>query len=480
MQCSPRADALVSRAGDRFAPTLFAAGTVALMLIAAGTQSAGGQDAAYDRYDATRSPSNFGRATVPPTGRMSLADRIRLLKQKRRQQTSPPYRTRDFADAENAGWRQRPGGSEGGGQRPEVGGWNGLSNDSPSSWSPSRPFTPSSRPGLAPAFRSGTYGPGASVGGDLVPIGHSDVTPVSLQPQTPGEIPQLVPEQQPPEQFLLPQPPPTQQQRPGPLEALKRRLGGAAPISLKNTYGATTWVFGHGDDFGLFDAYIQGTFLTPWLPGFAITPSFQAFFLEGPSRTDLPPHLFSTKVDFRQQVPLTDRLFLELALTPGVFSDFEVSDSDSFRLLGRALGIYQWSQYSQLVAGILYLDRKDIKLLPSVGWIYVPRDDLRLEFLFPRPKLAMRFSQNENYSRWGYILGEFGGGSWAIERVNGMHDVASYRDWRAIFGFEQRYVNGRSLFLETGIVFHRQLEYAYGPGDFDPDTTGMFRLAVTY
>jgi len=290
-----------------------------------------------------------------------------------------------------------------------------------------------------------------------------------------------VPEE-PPEHIFLPQP-----EHPGHdvtsgltlWERMRHRMDQAPPVPQK-VYGATTWVFGGGDDFGLFDVFIRGTLAVPWLQGLSITPAFQVHFLDGPTRTDLPPRLFSSRVQFRWQQQVSQRLGVDLSVAPGVYSDFEQSDSDSFRIMGRALGVYHWSLQSQFVLGIVFLDREDVKLLPAVGWIYVPRDDWRFEFVFPRPKISKRISQHAHYSRWGYLLGEFGGGSWSVERRDNRQDVVSYSDLRVILGFEQRYVNGRSLLLEAGVVFDREIEFRSDRGDFDPSSTGMFRAGLTY
>ena len=59
-------------------------------------------------------------------------------------------------------------------------------------------------------------------------------------------------------------------------------------------------------------------------------------------------------------------------------------------------------------------------------------------------------------------------------------EILVYRDLRLMFGFEQKYVNGRSLFLELGYVFDRKIEFASKRGEFQPGTTGMFRAGLIY
>lgn len=450
MPCSRREIALVSWVADRVRTFCVAATAVAVGFCSAAPATA----------------QNLAPATAGDSSRADggeLMNRLRMFQQKR------GGRTASSASSRQSGSQPHTSQYSSAAQSRSSGGYTQVAEQS--GRDRFEQF-----PGDAETFS--TQAPPQGAPSDLPRIGHTPISSARLQPQTPGEIPELIPEQ-PPERYLLP---PTHRpaRQPGGWDGFRQKLAGPPPLILHQVYGATTWVFGSGDEVGLFDVFVQGTFVTPWITGFTITPSFQSHFVSGPSRTDLPPTLFGTRVEFRWQKPFSERFALDLSLAPGVFSDFEGGNSDSFRILARVLGLYQWSQTTQVVAGIVYLDREDVKLLPALGVIYLPSDDLRLEFVFPRPKFSMRVYQGERYSRWCYVMGEFGGGSWAIQRRSGADDVVTYSDWRLLFGFEQRYANDRSLFLETGVVFNRQIEYARGPGDFDPDATGMIRIGLTY
>ena len=106
---------------------------------------------------------------------------------------------------------------------------------------------------------------------------------------------------------------------------------------------------------------------------------------------------------------------------------------------------------------------------------------MRWEIVFPKPRFSWRFDRQENRERWVYLAGEFGGGSWAVERASGgADDVATYSDWRLIGGLEMKYSSGRSLLFEVGYVFNRELEYKSDLGNFEPDDTVMLRAGVTF
>ncbi len=246
-----------------------------------------------------------------------------------------------------------------------------------------------------------------------------------------------------------------------------------------------TWLPAGSNEIGMFDFDMQSSLVAPALAGWSLTPGFQVHFLDGPTRTDLPEQLYNARIELGWMKQLNPRVGLQLAVAPGVYSDFQQGSSNAFRITGKALGFYGISPQTQLLLGIAYLDREDIKVLPAFGVIHTPSPDYRFELVFPKPKIAYRLSQVANAAtaggeRWVYLTGEFGGGSWAIERATGAADVATYSDWRLIVGMESKAPTGPGWLVEVGIVFKRQLEYQSGNGDFDPNSTGMLRAGLTY
>lgn len=282
------------------------------------------------------------------------------------------------------------------------------------------------------------------------------------------------------ERMLLPQPeqPPhdarsnwkrwSDESREGPLVSLRRM-----------TYVATM-IAGGSNDVGKDDFLSRFEFSVPRYPGMTVTTGFQAHFLDGPKRTDLPPRLYNMSLGFQWEKQVKPGLGLQLGLTPAYYSDFENTGADSFRMMARVIGFYTTSPQTQWVFGFAYLDREDVRALPVLGVIHVPHADLRLDLVFPKPRIARRISASGQWERWGYLSGEYGGGSWGIKRANGTDDIATYSDWKLNLGFEQRYQNGRSLLLEVGYVFNREIEYRDGPGDFRPSDTYMLRAGIVY
>ena len=112
-----------------------------------------------------------------------------------------------------------------------------------------------------------------------------------------------------------------------------------------------------GDSLGLSEASISMTgglpFPTRNFP-LLITPFFQTMFLDGPVTPDLPPRVYSTYLQFRWLPKITDHWRLDVGASPGMYSDFQIDDGQAFRLTGRGIVIYTFSEKLMLAGGVLY------------------------------------------------------------------------------------------------------------------------------
>jgi hypothetical protein len=248
-----------------------------------------------------------------------------------------------------------------------------------------------------------------------------------------------------------------------------------------------TWLAGNGsaDSLGIVESE---AFLTVAVPmpttewPMLITPYFNVRTLDGPVSPDVPGAVYETYVDFMWVPKLTPNLLGILAITPSVYSDFQQGSADGFRWAGK--GLVRWDiepERLQLLAGVLYLNREDIRVLPAGGVIWRPTDDQNYELVFPRPKIAHRFRYTNVSEDWCYLLGEFGGNSFAIERADGSPDVMTLRDWRFMLGVERRLNGGAGYRFEVGYVFSRAVEYLHSATpDFHPDNTLLLRLVGVF
>ena len=213
-----------------------------------------------------------------------------------------------------------------------------------------------------------------------------------------------------------------------------------------------------------------------------ITTGFSGVLVDKPSGVDLPNELFEGYVQARWMRKFGDRLGVDLAVAPGWYSDFKNDTPQALRITGHGFGAWEARNDLRVVAGLIYLDRYDVNMLPAGGLIWTPADDKRFELIFPRPRLAWRVAETKRAAQWIYLAAEFGGNQWAMQSSTGHNQVVVMRDYRFLAGWERRPANlGITWRLETGWVTGRTVQY-YDSTDaqFYPSDTFLARAGVWY
>jgi hypothetical protein len=218
-----------------------------------------------------------------------------------------------------------------------------------------------------------------------------------------------------------------------------------------------------------------------------ITPSYEMHLVESPATLPepLPSKLNDIAMDFHIFRVYDNHWIADFAVTPGIFADDHSFDSsEALRINGRAIGVYAPTIDLKYALGVTYLDGGWAKVVPVVGFIYTPTDDVEYQILFPTPRISWRLpwtncpGQDE---RWFYIGLEYGNQAWAIQDSNGTEDVLASRDYRAIMGWERRIAGGVSHRLEIGYVFNRDIKVASISGnDIPMDSTLLLRAGISY
>lgn len=250
---------------------------------------------------------------------------------------------------------------------------------------------------------------------------------------------------------------------------------------------AGTWIAPDGvEGLGLSDLELRSVLALPCPTRecpMVFTPGFAVHYVDAPG-FDLPPRLYDAFCEFRWLPKLTDRLMFDLAVTPGVYRDFEQDTSDGLRTTAHAAGVWTWTPAAKLVLGVSYLDRTDINVLPIGGLIWTPDPEWKLDLLFPQPKIARRFYGCGHYGSdvedWLYVAGEFGDWTWAITRGDGVRDEAEYRDARLLLGLERRAIGALDARFEVGYVFARKLRYTSGLAEVEPNPGLLLRAGIEY
>jgi hypothetical protein len=234
-----------------------------------------------------------------------------------------------------------------------------------------------------------------------------------------------------------------------------------------------SWIVGDGDQFGMFSLHSNHYVSSGIESGLGV--GLQFHFLAGPERTDLPPRVFDFSIGYqrRQQIGL---LTYDIAFAVDAASDFEGSARKGIRFPAHAVGYLPVTNHLQLVFGADFLDRGDIKLLPVGGLLWRPDPALRIELVFPSPRVDWQLTAERRL----YLRGGLGGGSWAVERDTFVDDLVSYRELQLGIGLEYCPVDGNTSALEITCLFDRKLEFTSGNGDYHPNSTVMLRSVTTY
>jgi len=268
--------------------------------------------------------------------------------------------------------------------------------------------------------------------------------------------------------------------------------------------GSWAYLFGSntGDQLGVNELDTTITFALPFFmhsqaninhAPLLITPGFGLQLWDGPlskkTDEDLPSSTYDAFIDLAWNPQMTPLFGAEYGIRVGVFTNWDVFVTDSWRIMGRALGTLNLSPTMQGKAGIVYLDRNQVKLLPAVGLTWTPNAASRYDIFFPAPRASWRLGEFARRSAWLYVAGEYGGGAWTFRHAaedlpsDGKITPFDYNDIRVTLGGElvPNTPVGLSGFFEVGYVFYRQLFYVTGrPQIVDLDSTLMLRTGLAY
>ncbi len=228
------------------------------------------------------------------------------------------------------------------------------------------------------------------------------------------------------------------------------------------------WMPGRAEkEFGINDVDLSATFAVPFLKNIEtpllITPGFAVHYWAEPGAwrrttgTNLPPRVYDAYIDAAWNPRASDNISGELSFRLGIYSDFNRVTTESLRYQGKGMAVVRLSPGMTVKGGIWYLDRNRIKVLPAGGIILTPNTDLRLEILFPDPRISRKLTTYSNTQWWVYLAGKYGGGAWSLEEPAGALRGLDYNDIRISVGIEFDTLNSLDGLFEVGVAFDREL-----------------------
>ena len=266
-----------------------------------------------------------------------------------------------------------------------------------------------------------------------------------------------------------------------PQTAAPATFGAPSPMRLfQNWQLSDAWLWGDGEgDLQIHDIYTSTTIALPnflWSgqPWF-VSPGFGLHLWSDPAapgtQVALPSRAYSLFLDLGWKSDPNNAFGVELAGRLGYYSDFDATGSSAFRPKGVALLRYNLTPNLALKAGVDYINRSDIKLLPAGGFLWTPNPKTYFDIYFPQPKLASYLTTLGTRDLWWYIGAEYGGGVWSVmlddadPALPGLQPAATVldiNDYRVFLGIEFTQPSGmglgkRNAFLEIGYVFEREV-----------------------
>ncbi len=208
------------------------------------------------------------------------------------------------------------------------------------------------------------------------------------------------------------------------------------------------------------------------------TSAVNMHFLSGPDTIHLPPRLFDFVFGYQARKSVGSIFSYDIAVSAGVYSDFEDSARQGVRFVSHAVAMIHASNRIDLIFGVDYLDRDDISILPVFGFSWRPYLDarIRVDAIFPRPKIEWVIDPEHSV----YLKAQLGGGTWDIEFPDESNDVMTYRDYQILFGFLNHDSDGHSNSWELGYVFDREMEFRDRSDSLQFDNGFIFRSVTQY
>jgi hypothetical protein len=242
-------------------------------------------------------------------------------------------------------------------------------------------------------------------------------------------------------------------------------------------------------EIGSYDFSVQ----MPTYPVFGPPPpfidvGFSFTDIDAPAELDLPAELYDVSLGMSWLRRINDRWMLRFSASAAFASDSHNESSDAWQFRGGAFAMYSPNERWNWAFGALATGRQDIPVIPAIGAIWQPLPFLRVDLMFPQPRISWVGFETPTRQQWFYVGGGLSGGTWAYQRNSGNDDLVTYREWRAVLGWESTppkrpgtfFTRGTKFGAEIGYSFGREFEFESGAPDLDVSSGLLLRATASF
>lgn len=219
-----------------------------------------------------------------------------------------------------------------------------------------------------------------------------------------------------------------------------------------------------------------------------IDVGFSFTHFDAPVELDLPTELYDVSLGLSWLRKIHDRWMLRFSASAAFATDGHNESSDAWQFRGTAFAMYSPNERWNWAFGAVVTGRQDLPVIPAVGAIWQPSPYLRLDLTFPQPRIAWVGFQSATRQQWFYIGGGLSGGTWAYCSNTADDHLVTYREWRAVLGWESTpikepgsfFTRGRKFGVEIGYSLGREFEFEHGRPHLEFDSGLLIRATASF
>ncbi len=189
--------------------------------------------------------------------------------------------------------------------------------------------------------------------------------------------------------------------------------------------------------------------------------------LQTPESYGIPEDLFEYSVGIASVRKLNERWNVRTILGVELATDNENRSSDAWRFRGGVFATYSKNDNVSWTLGAIAMGRQDLPVIPVIGAVWQPNPSVRVDLVYPQPRVNRLLFDDGDRQQWIYLGGGTSGSTWGYQQFDSTDDQLTYSDLRVVLGLESRpagssgkpFVRGKTMQLELGYVFSRQLEF---------------------